>query len=304
MNVDVRHLKLVYHVAHEGSLTKAARYLHLTQPALSHQLKDLEGLIGTPVFNRVGKTMTLTAAGRRLLETAQHVLEVLAETEADIQRIATGQTGTIRISTACYTCYHWLPRIIERFQVDFPDVTIDIDVAATRQPLPALLAGAIDLAIVSAPAANPKLTYTPLFEDEKVALVRPDHPFAERAYLTPTDFVNEHVIVYNGETSSVVRTFLEPAGIQPRRLSEMQITEGILGMVKAGLGITVLARWAALPDLQAGRLVAVSLTEAGLPRQWSAARLDCNSTPAYLHRFIDLLVEEAAPALAARVVVN
>jgi LysR family transcriptional regulator for metE and metH len=289
--LEVRHLKLVRYVAQEGSLSGATRHLHLTQPALSHQLKDLEEQLGTPVFYRVGKSMRLTLAGARLLETARQVLGQLERAEDDIQRIAAGVAGTIRISTECYTCYHWLPTIVTAFRQEYPDVIIEIKADAIDRPVQSLLEGNLDLAIVSDPVRDARLRLTPLFDDEKVALVAPGHRFAGRAYLIPGDFAEEHVIVYNGRTSSLIDQLLAGSGVQPHRVSEVQVTEGILELVKAGLGITVLARWTALPDLQAGHLVAVPVTEAGWHRQWSAATLAIEPRPAYLDRFIALLAQ-------------
>lgn len=296
-NLEVRHLRLVHYVALEGSLTKAMRHLYLTQPALSHQLKDLEEKLGTPVFLRVGKAMHLTPAGRRLLKTARQVLTLLDETEKDVQRLAAGQLGTIRISTECYTCYHWLPRIIGRFQAAYPEVSIDINAAATHQPLSALLDGEIDLAIVSNEVSNPKVQTISLFEDEKVALMLPDHPLADRPFLEAKDFADQHLIVYNGETSSVVKQFLYPEGVHPRRLTEVQVTEGILELVKSGLGISVLAQWAALPDLTAGRLVGVPVTPKGWLRQWRAALINDDGLPDYLYHFVEQLSQNPLTGL-------
>ena len=152
--LETRHLKLVAAIAAEGSVTRAAQRLHLTQSALSHQLRDLEEHLGTPVFERLSKKMVLTPAGERLLRAAEQVLEELARTETEIQRAKSGAYETLRISTHCYTCYHWLPSRRALFERKFPNVEVRIVVEATPNPFEALLQGKLDLAIVHSPVQH------------------------------------------------------------------------------------------------------------------------------------------------------
>src|SRR5262250_1430699 len=109
MDLEVRHLKLVAAVADAGSLTRAGDRLHLTQSALSHQLRDVESRLGTPLFLRVGKRMVLTAAGSRVLRSADEVLHALAQTEDAVRRLAGGHASALRVSTGCHTAFYWLP---------------------------------------------------------------------------------------------------------------------------------------------------------------------------------------------------
>src|SRR5262245_66390627 len=106
VNLDIRHLKLIVAVTEEKSVTRAGEVLHLTQSALSHQLREIEEKLGTPLFLRMNKKMILTQAGERLLHTAQQVLDGMKRAEAHISHIAGYRQGTLRISTECYTCYH------------------------------------------------------------------------------------------------------------------------------------------------------------------------------------------------------
>src|SRR5262245_32924337 len=116
MEVDVRHLKLVATVAERGSLTKAGDQLHLTQSALSHQLRDLEARLATPLFLRVGKRMVLTPAGDRFLTLARRVLADIDDAEYEVKRLGGNHRGLLRITTECYTCYHWLPPLLKLFR--------------------------------------------------------------------------------------------------------------------------------------------------------------------------------------------
>jgi len=101
MHLEVRHLKLVNAIAEEGSVTSAGKRLHLTQSALSHQLRDIEDRLGTPLFNRVSKKMLLTQAGELLLRSARSVLAELERAEEEIERLATRCEGLLRIATQC-----------------------------------------------------------------------------------------------------------------------------------------------------------------------------------------------------------
>jgi len=102
--LEVRHLKLLVTVAEEGSVTEAGKRLHLTQSALSHQLRDAEEKLGTALFLRLGRKMVLTPAGERLIVCARRVLDELSSTEVQIEGLNGGSRGVIRLSTECYTC--------------------------------------------------------------------------------------------------------------------------------------------------------------------------------------------------------
>src|SRR5215472_13626923 len=120
MNLEIRHLKLVEAVAETGSVTRAGHRLHLTQSALSHQLRDAEEQLGVALFERKNGRMSLTSAGGRLLETARTVLAELERAESEIQRSSGPARGLLRISTQCHTVYHWFPPRLLIFQKKFP----------------------------------------------------------------------------------------------------------------------------------------------------------------------------------------
>src|SRR5207253_1385891 len=148
MILETRHLRLVSVVVEHGTLTKAGRVLHMTQSGLSRQLLDLETRLGLPLFHRLGKRMVPTPAGECLLVAARRTLPQLSDVEEDLRRLAGGRTAILRVSTECYTCYHWLPGVLQRFARRFPRVDVQIVAEATHHPVPALLDGRIDLALV------------------------------------------------------------------------------------------------------------------------------------------------------------
>jgi LysR family transcriptional regulator for metE and metH len=296
MKLDIRHLKLIVAVTEEKSVTRAGERLHLTQSALSHQLRDIEERLGTPLFLRLNKRMAPTQAGERLLRTARQVLDDLKRVEDDIAQMASHKQGAIRLSTECYTCYHWLPDLLKEFNRKFPGVDVRIVLEATHQPIQALLSGKLDIAIVSSAPRDKQLRYHPLFKDELVAIMKPDHPLATRPYIRPRDFADQHLFLYvDPKESTLFHLLLNPAGVTPAKVSQVQLTEAILEMVKAGLGISAMARWAVKEQVEAGQLAARPLTRKGLHRQWSAALLNNGGAAPYVDEFLDLLSRPAMP---------
>src|SRR6185295_10871966 len=174
MDLEVRHLQLVAAVAEMGSLTRAGDRLHLTQSALSHQLRGIESRLGAALFLRVGKRLVLTPAGERLLASAKDILERLAQAEEDIRRMGKEHAGVLRITTECYTCYHWLPPLLMRYRRKFPRVEVR-------------------------------------FDDEVVLIAARDHRFAQQAHVKLSELRDETFYIYPPrEESRVLQEVLLP----------------------------------------------------------------------------------------------
>jgi LysR family transcriptional regulator for metE and metH len=296
VRIEVRHLKLLRAVVREKGLTRAAARLHLTQPALSHQLALLEERLGRPLFLRLGRRLVPTAAGERLVRAAEAVLPELERVEQELSGLGEPESALIRVSTECYTAYHWLPAALEDFGRKFPSVAVQIVVEATHRPIPALLDGRLDLAIVSEKSGDRRVEHHPLFDDEMVVVMAPGHRLATVPTLTPAPFAAETLVLYSIplSLSDFYQRFLRPAGVMPARVMRVELTEAILEMVRAGQGVAVLAGWAVAPEVRAGRLVARRLGRRGLRRRWYAA-VRARHVPEHLRAFIDQ-VRRVAPA--------
>jgi LysR family transcriptional regulator for metE and metH len=289
VQLEVRHLKLLAAIAETGSVTEAGKRLHLTQSALSHQLRDAEEMLGTALFLRLGKKMVLTAAGEGLLGTARHVLDELRCAETRIQGLNGGTRGVVRLSTECYTCYHWLPPILKKFHSRYTDVQININAASTHRPTDAVLEGTLDVAIVSTPPRNKSLRVTPMFEDELVLVMSPDHRLAELKIVPLRELEGETLLIYPPKEESSLLGILRPAGVEPERILEIPLTEAIVELASAGTGIAFMPRWAVSPQVDSGRAVVRPLGNKGFLRRWYAVSLRNQAVPAYLAEFLELL---------------
>src|SRR5262249_31070746 len=159
--------------------------------------------------------------------------------------------------TECYTCYHWLPPLLAEYRRRFPSVEVRIAVEATGRPLPLLLEGKLDLAVISSKVRDRRLVVAPLFDDELVVVSSPSHRFARQSTVRLADLKDQTLYLYSPKNESrVLHEVLLPAGAAPARIEEVQLTEAITELVGAGLGVSILASWAVKPLIERGSLVA------------------------------------------------
>jgi LysR family transcriptional regulator, regulator for metE and metH len=288
-------------VAEAGSVTAASKRLHVTQSALSHQLRDAEERIGAPLFLRLSKRMVPTPAGERLLRSARTVLKELDLTARELGN--NGESaGLIRISTECYTCYHWLPSLLREFRKKYPKVEISILAEATHDPLLALREGRLDVGVVSGDVTDNAMRVDDLFHDDLLLVMSPDHKLANKKSVRPQELAGENVIIYPPRNES---TFLNkvifPAGVRPGAVLEVTLTEAILELASAGMGIGFIARWAAAPYVKNHRLAARPLANGGYRRSWRAVTVASSPRPAYLEEFITLLRRFPEPKVISAV---
>ncbi len=292
--MEIRHLRLVKAIVEKGSITKAIDKLHLTQSALSHQLKEAEYQLGTKIFLRQNKKLILTKAGEKLYETATEVLEKLSDTEREIKQMVFGEFGEIRISTECYSSYHWLPSVIKQFQLLYPNIELKIVMEATHYPLQKLLANVLDIAIVSDPLKDENIRYVELFQDEMVMVVSENHTWANKKFVVAEDFINEHLLIHSLplETVTIHQFLLAPANITPKKITPLPLTEASIEMVKADMGIMAMAKWALQPYLKHNSIKAVKIGKNGLKRKHYIAVMNNKTYPEYFNHFIEFLQTE------------
>ena len=286
--MDIKHLRLVKEVSENGSLTKAASKLYLSQSALSHQLKEIESQLGTSLFHRINKKLVLTHAGKLVLDSAGRVLTDIEDTTISIKKLIEGNHGNIKVATECYSCYHWLPSLMYAYNKEFPNVDIDIHPEHGISPLEKLLEGKLDVAIINEYKEDSNFQYTRLISDDMIALVHESHPWASKDYVDAEDFESQQVIIHSYPLESVTlfRDLLIPQHISPRKIIPIQYTEAAIEMVRARMGVQVIAHWIVAPALQSGTLKAVRVTKSGLRRSWYAVTLKRDTQPQYLENFV------------------
>lgn len=264
--IELRHLKTLSALRDAGSLVEAAERVHLTQSALSHQIKDLEDRLNCSLFIRKTKPICFTSAGQRLLILADEVLPMIRNTERDIARLAGGETGRLNISIDCHSCFDWLMPTIDHFRQHWPEVEMDLSSGFTFQPIPALVRGDLDLVITSDPEQRNGIAYIPLFSYESVLALSKRHRLNSRKYIQPQDLASETVITYPVDQSrlDLFTRFLDPANIEPDEIRTAELTLMILQLVASGRGVAALPNWALHEYLQRDYVVAKPLGEKGV----------------------------------------
>ena len=289
--VEMRHLRLIAAILEHGSMTAAGQVLNLTQSALSHQLRELETRLRSPLFVRTARRMVLTPTGERLADIAKTVLPQIDGFERQVQDGDLEEArGSIRIATQCHTAYHWLPAVMKGFVDRWPSVKLRVAVEHTSSPISALREGSLDLALIYTKGNDRRIRYERLFDDEMVLITSPDHRLAKLGHIPVDALADEHLYVYTtlARHSVVMHDILEAAGVEPRQITRLQLTEAIIELVAAGMGVAILAKWAVAPAVQSGAVRMVRLGKEGHSRTWYAAMRSSEVIAAYHFDLIEL----------------
>ena len=200
--------------------------------------------------------MVPTATGELLLRHAAGVLEQLEAAEQAIQSAGRREKRVIRVGTECYTGYHWLPGVSNRFGLAHPDVEIEIAFDAAGDPLPMLRKGLIDVALLTEYRQPRGVEVSKLLTDELVAAVSPRHAWASRPYLLAKDFSAVRLLLLSApETSFFMNTVIRPAGITPTQVADVQLVGAMAALIEAEFGVGVLPSWTISTEVRAGRIV-------------------------------------------------
>ncbi len=273
--IDLRHLHTLAAVAETGSLRAAAERLHLTQSALSHQLKDLEARLGLAVLDRSSRPPRPTQAGRRLIELAGRVLPEVDAALQSLRCLARGEAGRLRIASECHSCLEWLLPRLRAYRERFPGVELDVVLSASLDPMPRLMDGVLDVVLTPDRRELPGLVWNRLFDYEMRLVVAAGHPLAERAFVTAEDLARETLLTYPVERGrlDVFSRFLWPAGVEPARVRHVESTALLIELTDLGQGVAVLPEWACTTARREGRIATPRLGKTGLSScLWACAR--------------------------------
>lgn len=289
-HIELRHLKTLVALRDTGSLVEAADRVFLTQSALSHQIKDLETRIGCSLFIRKTRPVRFTTAGKRLLKLADDVLPSFHSAEQDTARLAGGESGRIFMAIECHSCFEWLLPAINEYREHWPDVELDIASGFHFAPLPALARGDLDLVITADPIEELGLAYLPLFSYEAQLALPRDHELIDKPWLEPADLSREVLICYPVDRNrlDIFTSFLDPAGVEPARVRNAELTTMMIQLVSSGRGVTCLPNWALHEYREKDYIVVKSLGEEGVwPTLYAAVRADQKSA-AFIEGFVDV----------------
>jgi LysR family transcriptional regulator for metE and metH len=286
--LELRHLQTLLALVETGTLSRAATRVHLTQSAISHQIKQLEEHYGTPLFERKTQPLRLSPAGQRLHTLAETVLKLVGEAERDVARIAQGEAGQLRIAVECHTCFDWLMPSMDQFREHWPEIELDLVSGFHADPLALLAEAKADLVVMSEPEQRRGVVFHPLFRFEMVGLVSRQHPLAAKTFLEPEDFAGETLISYPvpDDMLDLVRKVLKPQGVEPKRRTT-ELTVAILQLVASRRGIAALPNWSVQSYLERDYVRAKSIGRKGLWSALYAATTEAMATSAYLRDFLD-----------------
>jgi len=268
--LDSRQLRAFVTLARSGSFTQTARELHLTQSAISHSMKALEGDVGCRLLDRLSKKVVLTQAGEQLLSHAEKILGEMDNARASLAHLGKWGRGRLRLGASTTACQHLIPTVMREFKESFPDHAVSIDPGDTGSVVNALLRQKIDLAIAIEPENEPQLEFKPLFNDELRFVVGAMHPWARAGRVVREEIARQNYILYRKNTVTfrlIERYFLDEK-IVLNTVMELGTMEGIKELVKLGLGVSILAPWIAQRELREGSLVALPLGRRKLERRW------------------------------------
>lgn len=271
--LDTRQLSVFVALVHEQSFTAAARVLHLTQSAVSHSIKGLEGELGCRLVRRSGKKVEPTAAGSRLYREASRLLGDLGRLRAEVEDIGAWGRGRLRISAGASACEFFLPGVLREFRECFPEAPIQIVPADTDEGIELLRLGKVDLALgVEAEEAD-DLHLHPLFRDELHFTMGAAHPGARKGLSATSRFSQQRFILYNrgSQTFRMVEALFRARGWRLQNYMEMGSMNAIKELVKIGFGIAVLPTWMIEKELEEGLLVSFATGRPPLRRRWMIA---------------------------------
>lgn len=297
--LEIRHLETLLAIRQRGSLQEAAECLHVTQSALSHQLRDLEVRLRIPLLNRRTRPARLTTAGLRLVALAEDVLPRIRAAESELQRLSSGQAGRLHVAIDCHSCFQWLMPTLDAFRKNWPEVSLDLTAAFAFAPLPALVRGDVDIVITSDPQPLEVVSYTPLFAYELVLAVSGRGPLARQSVVEPEDLADQTLITYPvaRERLDIFTAFLDPATVEPAAVRTAELTAMMVQLVISGRGVAALPNWAldeyrTLPGLRICRL------GEGIWRTlYTAVRHEDKNSP-YMRSFLTQATETSFATLA------
>jgi LysR family transcriptional regulator, regulator for metE and metH len=296
--LEIRHLRSLVALADCGTLSRAADRVHLTQSALSHQLRWLEEHYQTAIVVRTGRTLALTRAGERLVALGRDLVAHVQAAERDVAALTDTPAATLRIALECHTCFDWLLPVMHVFRKDWPTVQLDLVSGFHANPIELLEDGEADVIVESVQKRRRGVVLYPLFRFEILAVLPTDHRLRAKRYLTAQDFADETLLTYPvpDERIDIIRQVLRPARVTPRRRTT-ELTLAILQLVASHQGLAALPNWGIADYVKRGQVLGRRIGKSGLWSDLHVATSRALSGQPYVEAFIDTARRECFATL-------
>lgn len=303
MHITLRQLQVFEAAARLGGYTRAAEALHLSQPAVSMQIRQLEEQAGMPLFDQIGKKVHLTDAGRTLYNHAQSILAQVHEAQLELEEMRGMRRGQLNITIAS-TANYFAPRLLAAFCQRHPEVKVSLDVSNREHILELLKETDKDLAIMGRPPEASDLVAHPFMENPLVVIAAPDHPLAQ-AHDIPLARLNEETFIsreIGSGTRMAAERFFDEAGTRLTTVMEMSSNEAIKQAVQAGLGLGVVSIHTLEMELALERLVILDVQGFPILRHWYAVHRHGKRFSAVAQAFLNFVMDEAEQLFPPQVI--
>jgi DNA-binding transcriptional LysR family regulator len=269
VHITLRQLSVFHAVARHRSFTRAAEELHLSQPAVSMQVKQLEENVGLPLFEHLGKKIYLTEAGSEMFRCSRAIAQQLAETEESIAELKGVERGQLAVAVAS-TVNYFAPRLLAGFSQRYPGVRISLSVTNREGLLKRLDGNETDVVLMGQPPAQRELVAEPFMLNPLVVIAPPDHPLTRAQGIPLTRLQTETFLLRErgSGTRIAMERFFAEEGISPYTGMEMNTNEAIKQGVEAGLGLGIVSLHTVALELEMRRLAVLHVEAFPIERQW------------------------------------
>ena len=291
-HASFRQLEALLNVARHESVSRAAEVLHLTQPAVSQQIRMLEEAAGTPLTRKMGRGIQLTAAGEVMLEFAERILRLWDEAVDEVAALKGVISGTLRVG-AVTTAEHLLPPMLVQFTKARPDVRIKLQVGNRSEIVNMLAKHEIDLAIMGTPPRELRTNAARFARHPMAFIASPSHPLMKKKRVSLSDIMEANLLVRerNSGTRNAIEKLFKDAGYPLRIGSELSSNEAIKRMVAAGLGVAFLSVHACSLEFEAGLLKMLPMGENPVEADWHIMHLVDKPIPKVAAAFQDFVID-------------
>jgi LysR family transcriptional regulator, low CO2-responsive transcriptional regulator len=294
MRVTWNQLRLFEAVARNESFTRAAEELHVVQPTVSAQVKQLAEAVGSPLFEQLGKKIYLTDAGKELFRTCRELSDVWSRFESSIASLKGLRQGRLSVSIVT-TAKYFIPRLLGAFCQHFPDIEVALHVLNRDQVVSRLSENLDDLYIMGVPPENLAIEKHLLLANPLVPIAPPDHELTHKKTVSLARFVAERMIMREpgSGTRIVLERFFQKHNITPRIRMELGNNEAIKWAVSGGLGVAVLSEHSLVHEPMTGKLARLNVEGFPLQGNWYIVYPEGKQLSIVARTFFDYLVEEA-----------